>query len=121
MMTKPSSKLPHCQRCGEPVKLAWARLGPRESEETSFDASPDPAGNYMMQARPVEGGGKRTFAVWLDDQEAASLRAQGVLLWRRHEVTCTRRPGRATSSVDPDWLAEKLAQLNLQGGQRGRT
>lgn len=120
-MTKPSSKLPHCQRCGEPVKLAWARLGPRESEETSFDASPDPAGNYMMQARPVEGGGKRTFAVWLDDQEAASLRAQGVLLWRRHEVTCTRRPGRATSSVDPDWLAEKLAQLNLQGGQRGRT
>lgn len=121
MMTKPSSKLPHCQRCGEPVKLAWARLGPRESEETSFDASPDPAGNYMMQARPVEGGGKRTFAVWLDDQEASSLRAQGVLLWRRHEVTCTRRPGRATSSVDPDWLAEKLAQLNLQGGQRGRT
>ena len=120
-MTKPSSKLPHCQRCGEPVKLAWARLGPRESEETSFDASPDPAGNYMMQARPVEGGGKRTFAVWLDDQEAASLRAQGVLLWKRHEVTCTRRPGRATSSVDPDWLAEKLAQLNLQGGQRGRT
>jgi len=121
MMTKPSSKLPHCQRCGEPVKLAWARLGPRESEETSFDASPDPAGNYMMQARPVEGGGKRTFAVWLDDQEASSLRAQGVLLWKRHEVTCTRRPGRATSSVDPDWLAEKLAQLNLQGGQRGRT
>lgn len=120
-MTKPSSKLPHCQRCGEPVKLAWARLGPRESEETSFDASPDPAGNYMMQARPVEGGGKRTFAVWLDDQEASSLRAQGVLLWKRHEVTCTRRPGRATSSVDPDWLAEKLAQLNLQGGQRGRT
>lgn len=120
-MTKPSSKLPHCRLCGEPVKLAWARLGPRESEEASFDASPDPAGNYMMQSRPVEGGGKRTFAVWLDDQEASSLRAQGVLLWKRHEVTCTRRPGRATSSVDPDWLAEKLAQLNLQGGQRGRT
>lgn len=117
-MTKPSSKLPHCRHCGEPVKLAWTRLG-TQSEETSFDASPDPAGDYMMQKRPVEGGGKRTYAVWLDGQEAASLRAQGVLLWRRHEATCPKRPGRSTPGAVPDWLAAKLAELNLQGGPRG--
>ena len=117
-MTKPSNKLPHCRHCGEPVKLAWTRLG-AQSEETSFDASPDPAGDYMMQKRPVEGGGKRTYAVRLDGQEAASLSAQGVLLWRRHEATCTKRPGRSTPSAVPDWLAAKLAELNLQGRPRG--
>lgn len=112
---KTSSKLPHCQYCGEPVKAAVIGLG----EEASFDASPDPAGDYMMQKRHTEHREEYTYAVLLSDQEAASLRAQGELLWKRHSVACPKWPGRKAPSVDSEWLAEKLSNLNLPGGRRG--
>ena len=119
MMTRKSKKLPHCQYCGEPVKLAWTHQGMAQDEEVSFDASPDPEGDHMMHKRPVEGGGHRTYALWVDMQEAAAMRAQGALLWKRHEKTCPKWPDSTKPRVDPDWLAAKVAQLNLPGGPRG--
>ncbi|WP_288858164.1 hypothetical protein [uncultured Corynebacterium sp.] len=114
-MSKRRNRQPHCQYCGEPVKKAVIFRG----EKVSFDASPDPAGTYMMQKRRTEEGDEYTYAEWLTDQEAASLRAQGVLLWKLHRVTCPKWPGRPAPRVAPDWLAAKLAQLNIQGGRRG--
>lgn len=110
-----SNKLPHCEHCGEPVKTAVIPRGGK----VNFDASPDPAGDYMMRKQRTEKGKEYTYAVWLPDQEAASLRAQGVLLWKRHSVSCPKQPGRSTPRVDSDWLAAKLAGLDLPGGRRG--
>lgn len=114
-MSKRRNRQPHCQYCGEPVKIAVIE----RDEEASFDASPDPAGIYMMQKRHTEHREEYTYAVQLSDQEAASLRAQGVLLWKRHSVSCPKQPGRKAPRVDSDWLAAKLAQLHIQGGRRG--
>lgn len=117
-MTKPSSKLPHCQYCDEPVK--WAFVARPGGRRIPLDASPDPAGNFLVYKRRDGDGHEHTVALWLDAQEAASERARGALLWKAHQATCAKRPGQTAPRVDPDWLAKKIAALNLPEKRKGR-
>ena len=115
-MSKRRNRQPHCQYCGEPVK--WASI-PMSGKRIALDASPDPGGTFMVQKRRDADGAEHTVAMWLNEQEAASEHARGTLLWKPHHATCPKQPGRAAPRVDPEWLAAKLAKLDLSGGRRG--
>lgn len=102
------TKSAFCKKCGVPIRWVVSEKG----VHFPIEPSSDPAGTFVLEARPGQAGSSRQVAVGLSRHEREMERAKGTLLFRHHQSVCY--PRSRTGKPPPPAVKARANQIIAQ-------